>query len=59
MSQTDRPQTHPDGARNDATDYRALIARIDGTMAALALERRRLEARATEDATATGEIDRA
>ena len=30
------------------TDYRALIARIDDTMAALTRERRRLEERASE-----------
>jgi hypothetical protein len=45
---------------DNTTDYRALIARIDGTMAALARERRRLEARADEDAAARrAETDRA
>lgn len=38
--------------RESPTDYRALIARIDDTMAALERERRRLEERAAESPAA-------
>ncbi len=38
--------------QDSKTDYRALIARIDGTMAALTRERQRLEARAAESKAA-------
>ena len=63
MSGADRPEQKVEtkGAGRDATDYRALIARIDGTMAALARERQRLEERAaqSEPPATGGGIDRA
>lgn len=62
MSHPDSPRKSPDTgrSRDNTTDYRALIARIDGTMAALAKERRRLETRAAEDAAQpAAEVDRA
>ena len=63
MSQPDRPEQSPATvvSRDDVTDHRALIARIDGTMAALARERQRLEERAaqSEPPATGGGIDRA